>query len=41
MRDWQDRVAAAGASLFDDGLIAQEAPDEAEAEEYGKRFAKA
>jgi flavodoxin short chain len=41
MRDWQERTIAAGANVFEDGLIAQEAPDEAEAEEYGKRFAKA
>jgi flavodoxin short chain len=41
MRDWQDRVVSAGATLFDDGLTVQETPDEAEAEAYGKRFAQA
>lgn len=39
MRDWQDRVSGDGAQLFEEGLMANGAPDEAECEEFGKRFA--
>jgi flavodoxin short chain len=39
MRDWQDRAVKAGAVLFEEGLIQQEAPDESVCAEFGKRFA--
>jgi flavodoxin short chain len=39
MRDWQERAKKAGAETFEEGLIMQEAPDEAACEAYGKRFA--
>jgi flavodoxin short chain len=39
MRDWQKRVQDAGANVFEEGLIQQESPDEAECADYGKRFA--
>jgi flavodoxin short chain len=39
MRDWQERAAKAGAVLFEEGLIQQEAPDENACVEFGKRFA--
>ncbi|MDR1651069.1 MAG: flavodoxin [Synergistaceae bacterium] len=39
MRDWQERLALSGASLFEEGLIMQEAPDEAACTEFGRRFA--
>lgn len=43
MRDWQERCAAAGATIFNgEGLIINEAPDEAGKElcrEFGKGFA--
>ena len=38
MRDWQDRVSGDGAQLFEEGLMANGAPDEAECEAFGKRF---
>lgn len=40
MRDWQDRVIAAGAVLFEKGLIVNGAPDTNECESFGKRFAE-
>ncbi|MDR3240077.1 MAG: flavodoxin [Clostridiales bacterium] len=39
MQDWQKRVKAAGAALFEEGLIQQEAPAETVCAEFGKRFA--
>ena len=39
MRDWQVRVNATGASLFEEGFIQQEAPDEGACEEFGSKFA--
>jgi flavodoxin short chain len=39
MRDWVKRTEAAGANLMDEGLIMQDAPDEAACMEYGKKFA--
>lgn len=39
MREWAERTKKAGAALMDDGFIQNEAPDEAECEEFGKRFA--
>lgn len=39
MRDWAERTREAGANLYGDGLIMQEAPDEAECAAYGKAFA--
>lgn len=39
MRDWAKRTSQTGATLLDDGLIANEAPDEGECIEYGKKFA--
>jgi flavodoxin short chain len=39
MRDWQERVKAAGSDLFEEGFIAQESANEEEAAEFGKRFA--
>ena len=38
MRDWQVRVNATGASLFEEGFIQQEAPDEGACEEFGSKF---
>ena len=43
MRDWQSRVEAAGANLFDDGLIINETPNEegiALCVELGETFAR-
>lgn len=39
MRDWQDRVSGGGAQLFEEGLMANGAPDEAECVSFGARFA--
>lgn len=39
MRDWYQRTDASGANVMGEGLIAQEAPDEAACTEYGKQFA--
>lgn len=39
MRDWVKRTEAAAANLMDEGLIMQDAPDEATCVEYGKKFA--
>jgi flavodoxin short chain len=39
MRDWQSRTAAAGAKVFEEGFIQQEAPDEEASAAFGKRFA--
>ncbi|MDR1329663.1 MAG: flavodoxin [Oscillospiraceae bacterium] len=39
MRTWQERITKSGAILFEQGLIQQEAPDEAVCSEFGKRFA--
>ncbi|MDR1157678.1 MAG: flavodoxin [Oscillospiraceae bacterium] len=39
MRDWVERAKAAGATLFDDGFIVQETPDEAACLDHGSRFA--
>lgn len=43
MRDWQDRVTATGASLFDDGLIINGSPDASgtsQCVDYGTQFGK-
>ena len=40
MRDWQKRVNEVGAVLFDEGLIQQDAPDEAVCKEFGSKFAE-
>ncbi|MDR1538115.1 MAG: flavodoxin [Clostridiales bacterium] len=40
MRDWQDRVGADGALLFEEGLTVQDAPDADDCAGFGKRFAK-
>jgi flavodoxin short chain len=40
MRDWQARTTKTGARIFEEGLIMQEAPDEAACVEFGKRFAR-
>ncbi len=42
MRDWQERVTAAGASLYEEGLTINETPDDsglASCNEFGKGFA--
>ena len=39
MRDWQERASNAGANVFEEGFIAQDAADESECVEFGKRFA--
>ena len=39
MRDWCKRTGAAGALLFEEGLIQNGEPDRAVCEEYGRRFA--
>ncbi|MGB2578761.1 flavodoxin short chain [Elusimicrobium simillimum] len=42
MRDWQDRIKAAGATLMEDGLTINMTPDGdgmAKCQEYGKRIA--
>lgn len=42
MRAWQERVSAASAKLFEEGLIVNEAPDDAalaRCEAFGARFA--
>lgn len=39
MRDWQDRVSGDGAQLFEEGLMANGAPDDAECASFGERFA--
>ncbi len=42
MRDWAERMKAAGAQLLDDGLIVNDAPtgaEEARCREYGKTIA--
>ena len=42
MRDWEDRVRDAGATLYDEGLIINETPDadgEQECVDHGKGFA--
>ncbi|WP_195984792.1 flavodoxin [Clostridium sp. D33t1_170424_F3] len=39
MRDWQDRVSVDGALLFEEGLMANGAPDEAVCAAFGERFA--
>ncbi|MDR0446455.1 MAG: flavodoxin [Oscillospiraceae bacterium] len=41
MRNWHTRAGGAGAVLFGEGLIQQEAPDESVCEDFGKRFASA
>ncbi len=38
MRDWQERAVKAGALLFDEGFIQQEAPDEALCRAFGTGF---
>ncbi|MDO4288568.1 MAG: flavodoxin [Eubacterium sp.] len=43
MRDWEDRVRDAGATLYDEGLIINETPDEdgeADCVAHGKGFAQ-
>ena len=40
MRNWQKRVKEAGAILFEEGLIQQDAPDEGACKEFGTRFAE-
>ncbi|MDR2419559.1 MAG: flavodoxin [Treponema sp.] len=39
MRDWQQRTAGAGATVFEEGFIQHEVPDEAVCVDFGKRFA--
>lgn len=39
MRNWCERVRDAGADLYGEGLIVQEAPDEDECAAYGKALA--
>ena len=39
MRDWQERVTASGALLYEEGLIQQDAPDEAACAAFGAGFA--
>jgi flavodoxin short chain len=39
MRDWQKRAEAAGAVVFEEGFIQQEAPDEALCKSFGERLA--
>ena len=39
MRDWQDRVTGKGATLFEEGLIVNGAPEGDECKEFGSRFA--
>lgn len=39
MRDWVQRTRDAGASLYGEGLIQQDAPDEDACVQYGKEFA--
>jgi flavodoxin short chain len=39
MEDWQTRVTAAGALLFEEGLIQQDAPDEDVCRSFGERLA--
>jgi flavodoxin len=39
MEDWQARTEAAGAILFEEGLIQQDAPDEEACRSFGERFA--
>lgn len=39
MRDWVERAQGDDADLYGEGLIMQEAPDEAECEAYGRAFA--
>lgn len=43
MRNWEERVNAAGAQLYETGLILQNEPDDAGVEEcksFGAAFAK-
>jgi flavodoxin short chain len=40
MRNWQERAGAAGAQVFEEGFIQQEAPDEGLCKEFGERFAE-
>lgn len=39
MREWYERTVGTKAILFDQGLIAQDAPDEAECKDHGRQFA--
>ena len=39
MRDWQKRTQDAGATVFEEGFIQQEAPDEEASAAFGTRFA--
>ncbi len=39
MRSWQERTAADGAALFEEGLIACGEADESECADFGRRFA--
>jgi flavodoxin short chain len=39
MRDWQKRTLDAGAAVFEEGFIQQEAPDTEASATFGKRFA--
>lgn len=39
MRDWHKRAQTAGASMYDEGFIQQQTPDEAACREFGKSFA--
>jgi flavodoxin short chain len=39
MREWQKRTEAAGATVFEEGFIQQEAPDEELCKKFGERFA--
>ena len=43
MRDWQDHILFAGATLFEDGLMLNEKPDDRGiriCEDFGRRFAE-
>jgi flavodoxin short chain len=40
MRNWQERAGAAGAQIFEEGFIQQEAPDEGLCKSFGERFAE-
>lgn len=40
MRTWQDRTKAAGANVYGEGFIQQEAPDDAACKEFGAAFAE-
>lgn len=39
MRNWNERTKLTGASMYDEGFIQNEAPDEEACKEYGRGFA--